>query len=67
MEDKQADVTKLKKDSDALKNILGDDSEASGVIDGQVTEFNTFWNDLAEDIQSRIQKVIHTTVHIEDL
>ena len=57
MEDKQPDVTKLKKDSEALKNILGDDSEASGVIERQVTEFNAFWNDLADGIQSRIQKV----------
>lgn len=57
MADTYPDVMKLKKESYALIRIMGDDCEARGEIEGQISEFNTCWINLGDEIQERVRKV----------
>ena len=57
MDDTYTEVVKLKKTSDELTRILGEDSEATGQIERQISEFKDCWKNLAHDIQERIRKV----------
>lgn len=57
MEDEFPEVVNLKKIGDSLKNILGEESKASALIDEQIKDFMECWNNLGKDIKEKIRKV----------
>lgn len=57
MEDKYPEVVNLKKMGEGLKKILGDESEASALVDEQIKDFMECWKNLADDIQEKIRKL----------